>query len=219
MPRLLDLFCKAGGAGMGYHRAGFEVLGVDRDPQPNYPFEFIQADALEYVAEHGAEFDVRHASPPCQAYSTITPDASRHPRLIPVIRILLQHFDGPYVIENVEGSRLDLDHPVKVCGSSFGLLVRRHRYFETNVPMLQLPCSHGTQGRPIGVYGDHPQDDREYRRPDGTRRGSKARDTAEAGRAMGIDWMHWSELTQAIPPAYTEFLGHQLMDHLREVAA
>jgi DNA (cytosine-5)-methyltransferase 1 len=217
-PILLDLFCGAGGAAAGYHRAGFDVVGVDREPQPHYPFEFVQADALTYVAENGHRYGALHASPPCQGYSTITPDRSKHPRLIPVVRILLRHFGVPYVIENVEGAQHDLRHPVKLCGSSFGLAVRRHRYFETNQAMFSVPCQHGLQGRPIGVYGDHPQEDAEYRRPDGTRRGQKATTVEHAREAMGIDWMDWLELAQAIPPAFTEYIGAQLVDALGTAA-
>ena len=225
-PRLLDLFCGAGGAAMGYHRAGFEVVGVDINPQPNYPFRFIQHDALALVRDalegcwhtpgpgsiHLGHFDAAHASPPCPAYSTITPDKSKHPSLIPVVRELLQGWGVPYVIENVEGARADMDHPVKLCGSSFGLRVRRHRYFETTVQMLQPPCQHGHQGRPIGVYGDHAQDDEHYRRPDGTLRGNRAKTLDEARAAMGIDWMTWPELADAIPPAFTEYIGEYLYE-------
>jgi DNA (cytosine-5)-methyltransferase 1 len=204
--RLLDLFCGAGGAAMGYARAGFdEIVGVDIEPQPNYPFTFVQADALEWSDFDG--FDLIHASPPCQAYSTITPDQSRHERLIPVVRDLISAW--PYVIENVEGARKDLRAPTKLCGSSFGLEVRRHRYFESSFALMSLSCAHGLQGRPIGVYGDHGQNDHEYRRPDGTRRGAKAVDVEHARAAMGMNWGEWGEISQAIPPAYTEFIGEQ----------
>ena len=210
--RLLDLFCGAGGAAMGYSQAGFtEIVGVDIAPQPNYPFEFIQGDALEPPVRL-EDFDLIHASPPCQGYSTITPDQSKHPRLIPPTRRLLDGF--PYVIENVEGSRRDLCGPVKLCGSAFGLKVRRHRYFEASFAFWSLPCAHGLQGRPVGVYGDHGQDDHEYRRPDGTHRGAKARDVPHAREAMGMDWGGWRDLAEAIPPAYTKFIGEQFIDQL-----
>lgn len=245
-PLLLDLFAGAGGASMGYHRAGFDVVGVDIEPQDDYPFPMHIGDALEVMSwlltrEQHVEFrddlpgplflglrdfDVIAASPPCPRYSTISPDASRdqHPDLIPVIRDLLKPWaertGGLYVIENVEGAARVMDHPVKVCGSYFGLSVRRHRYFETNAPfVVPTECLHRSQGRPIGVYGDHPQYDEHYRRPDGTRRGNKAKTHAEASEALGIDWMtDWDDLTDAIPPAYTEYLGVQLLDRLREVA-
>lgn len=218
-PRLLDLFCGAGGAAVGYHRAGFDVVGVDVRPMPHYPFEFIQADALEYLADHGHEYDVRHTSPPCQGYSTITADHARHPRLINVVRIMLQHFTGPYVIENVEGARHHLHHPVRMCGSTFELGVRRHRYFESNALIMARGfCAHAGQGVPIGVYGDHP-DKTEARRPNGGSRGRKATSLTEAQQAMGIDWMNWKELTEAIPPVYTEWIGSQLIAQLLEAAA
>lgn len=215
-PRLLDLFCCEGGAATGYAAAGFEVVGIDLDPQPRYPFQFIQGDAL-VAFEMPAwidTFDVIHASPPCQGYSTITPDQSRHERLIPVVRDLLRKTGLPYVIENVEGARLELDHPIKLCGSAFGLAVRRHRYFESNVALLGAPCSHVQQGRPIGVYGDHPQDDIDYRRPDGTRRGQKALTLEHAREAMGMPWASWRGCAEAVPPAFTEYIGAQLLAHV-----
>ncbi len=210
--RLLDLFCGAGGAAMGYHQAGFiDIVGVDIVPQPNYPFEFIQADALNLPLDLDG-FDLIHASPPCQAYSTMTARPDDHPSLIPSTRKLLAGFS--YVIENVEGARKHLEAPVRLCGSSFGLDVQRHRYFETTFAMMSIPCSH--QRRPIGVYGDHPQDDHEYRRPDGTRRGLKARSLHEAQMVMGMHWGTWREVCEAIPPAYTKFIGSQF---LAQVAA
>lgn len=219
-PRLLDLFSGAGGAAMGYHRAGFDVTGIDIEPQPNYPFEFIQADAMQYVAEHGHEYNAIHASPPCQGYSTMTADHGRHPLLIAVTRILLQHFHLPYVIENVEGARNHLRHPVRMCGSTFGLKVRRHRYFESNALIMAHGfCAHDGQGVPVGVYGDHPERRIHLRPNGGGSRGRKARDLAEANEAMGIDWMTWKELTESIPPVYTEWIGGQLIEQLGEVAA
>ena len=238
-PRLLDLFCGAGGCSVGYHRAGFDVVGVDIEPHPDYPFEFHQLDATALRPDlwHGCfheatlhgrsdvclgRFDAIAASPPCPRYSTITPETSRHthPDLIPVMRDLLASWGLPYVIENVEGARGVMDHPIKICGSWFDLGVRRHRYFESNVPnLLGTHCLHQRQGRPVGVYGDHPQDDSDYRRPDGTRRGQKARTIAEAQTALGIDWMTtWDDLTDAIPPAYTEHIGRQLIEHIERGA-
>jgi DNA (cytosine-5)-methyltransferase 1 len=214
-PRLLDLFCGAGGAAFGYHQAGFEVVGVDINPQPRYPFEFHQADAMTFPLDG---FDAIHASPPCQGYSTITPDKTRHPRLIGPIRERLQATGVPYVIENVEGARRYLRHPVKLCGSSFGLAVRRHRYFESNVPLMSIPCAHG-RVRPIGVYGDHPENDHDYRRPDGTRRGAKALTVDHAREVMGMPWATWPEIVEAIPPAFSSFIGEQLLEHLAVTAA
>jgi len=213
--RLLDLFCGAGGAAVGYHRAGFDVVGVDVNPQPRYPFAFHRADAMTFPLDG---FDAIHASPPCQGYSTITPDKSRHARLIEPVRTRLLATGLLYVIENVEGARGHLRHPIRLCGSSFGLRVRRHRYFESNVPMLSMPCDHGRR-RPIGVYGDHPENVHDYRRPNGTRRGAKALTVDHAREVMGMPWATWLELTQAIPPVYTEFIGEQLMAAIREAVA
>lgn len=215
-PRLLDLFCCEGGAATGYARAGFEVVGVDIEAQPLYPFEFVEGDALALLPDLLDRYRPQaiHASPPCQAYSTITADKSRHPELIEPTRAALRATGLPYVIENVEGARLHLDHGVKLCGSSFGLAVRRHRYFESNVALWSMPCAHGTQGRPIGVYGDHPEDDHDYRRPDGTRRGAKALTLDHAREVMGMPWASWHGCVEAIPPAYTEFLGERLLAEL-----
>lgn len=237
-PKLLDLYSCEGGAAVGYDRAGFDVYGVDIEAQPRYPFAFYQSDALVVVRrlllgeaipfthKDGtvewltlSDFAAVHASPPCQAHSTITPDPSKHEDLIPPTRELLMQLSVPWVMENVEGAKGALVHPMRLCGSSFNLRVRRHRLFESNVWLTSIPCDHGTQGRPIGVYGDHPQDDAEYRRPDGTRRGSKARDNAEGSDAMGgMSWASWHGLTQAIPPAYSEWIGGQLLDHLAVVS-
>lgn len=215
-PRLLDLFCGAGGASVGYHRAGFDVVGVDIEPHPDYPFPMIVMDAMDALTG-GLDltpFVAVHASPPCPRYSTITPESSRakHPDLIGPVRDALQSWGGVYVIENVAGAMRAMRNPAKVCGSSFGLAVRRHRLFESNVFVMTMNCRHPEQGRPIGVYGDHPQDDEYYRRPDGTRRGNKAKTIKQAREALGIDWMtSWDDLTDAIPPAFTEHIGAQLL--------
>jgi len=222
-PALLDLFCGAGGAAMGYYRAGFDVVGVDNRPMPRYPFEFRQADALEFLAEHGREFDAIHASPPCQAYSVLrraNPDAE-YPDLIGPIRELLTQTGLPWVIENVPGA--PLRHSIILCGSMFGLgsgerQLRRHRLFETNFPVLQQAiCRH--QGEAIGVYGGGPTG--RYTFENGAkkdyynRRGGYQGRIDEKREAMGIDWMTGRELSQAIPPAYTEFIGKQLFDYLK----
>lgn len=232
--RLLDLFCGAGGAAMGYHRAGFEVVGVDIKPQPHYPFEFHQADAIEYLAEHGCEFDVIHASPPCQAFSAMTNGRwqdrlKNHPDLIDPTRKLLCKIGRPYIIENVIGAPL-ID-PIMLCGTMFALetkaksQLRRHRLFECSFSPNSLlpPCNHRNNASVIGVYGggQHPQ---RRRIPStigvyGHAGGSSKRDyldfscftTKDRRDAMGIDWMTGNELSQAIPPAYTEFIGRQLM--------
>jgi DNA (cytosine-5)-methyltransferase 1 len=234
--RILDLFCCEGGAAMGYHQAGFEVIGVDRDPQPLYPFTFHQADALEVLRDlllsdilgtpvkiAGEEyvlldFDAIHASPPCQAYSTITPDKSKHEALIGDVRELLEEAGLPFVIENVEGAKRELRNPVRLCGSSFGLRVRRHRYFESNIYLSSMPCQHERQGVALGVYGSHP-DLKVHLRPDGSSRGVKAQSLDEARAAMGMPWASWRGCAEAIPPAYTEFIGLQLRAHLEEAAA
>ena len=214
---------------MGYHRAGFEVVGVDINPQKHYPFEFHQADAMTYPLDG---FDVIHASPPCQAFVALKAmwNAKKHPNLIPTTRERLRKNGKPYIIENVE--RAPLDDPLMLCGSIFGLgcdtaELRRHRLFEISPKQLILvnPCSHNwkaqtiavyghaggwsnrTKASVIGVYGGHGRDRR--RRMNGQNYPTSARK-----EAMGIDWMTGEELSQAIPPAYTEFIGKQLIAQL-----
>jgi DNA (cytosine-5)-methyltransferase 1 len=214
-PRLLDLFCCAGGAGMGYHQAGFDVVGVDIRPQPKYPFEFIQADCLAIDRAFVAGFDAIHASPPCQAYSSISNvsgNQHNHVDRIPETRALLIGSGLPYVIENVPGAPL-LD-AFTLCGTMFGLgtsdgaILRRHRQFETNWwPGLVPQCRHGREPT-ITVTGQVAQQNVVQ---------NKVRRTFPAGearRAMGIDWMAMPELSQAIPPAYTRWIGDQLLAHL-----
>jgi DNA (cytosine-5)-methyltransferase 1 len=217
-PRLLDLFCGAGGSAVGYHRAGFEVVGVDIKPQPNYPFQFIQGDAMSAMDAllnpdpelffAVSEFDAIHASPPCQfrtAYRRRPMHVKPSPNLIPPIRELLLESGLPYVIENVEYARDQLREPIMLCGSSVGLDVRRHRLFESNVVMMGPPCAHAWQ-RPRFTSATN----REH-----------LRKTIEIGawripmrvqeEGMGINWMSLDELSAAIPPAYTELIGFQLM--------
>lgn len=212
-PRILDLFCGAGGAAMGYYHAGFDVVGVDHKPMKHYPFEFHQADALEFLAEHGCEFDTIHASPPCQAFTPLKRmwNAKEHPDLVGVTREKLDAIGGPYVIENVPGA--PLVNATMLCGSMFRLgcdggELRRHRLFECSFHVgLTPPCKHGwsgPNGETIGVYGGHGRDRR--RRTNG-----QHFPTAKRAEAMGIDWMTGAELSQAIPPAYTEFIGRQLL--------
>ena len=234
-PRLLDAFCGAGGCAMGYHRAGFEVVGVDIKPQPRFPFEFHQGDALEFIRQHGHEFDVIHASPPCQAFTALRtmPNAKQHDDLLTPTRELLIELGKPYVIENVPGSPMT-DYIV-LCGSMFGLAtgdaeLRRHRHFELfPIFMLAPPCNHGWKSRVVGVYGGHGRDRRRIRPATVTvtghaggasvRDGTQQFSTDERREAMGIDWMSGDELSQAIPPAYTEFIGRQLMAALEQEAA
>ena len=214
-PRLLDLFCGAGGAATGYHRAGFEVVGVDHVDQPDYPFTFHRADAMTFPLEG---FDAIHASPPCQAFTTlkVMHNAREHHDLLTPTRARLIAWGAPYVIENVPGA--PMQNHITICGSSIGLGVikydrelRRHRHFETTFPVMVSPCAH--QRATIGIYGDHARDRR--RKPGVRDRGVDFpdREKMELGReAMGMPWVtSWKGLSQAIPPAYTEHIGHYLM--------
>lgn len=215
-PRLLDTYCCSGGASYGYQLAGFDVTGVDIDYQPNYVGDrFIRADAVQYIRDHGAEYDAIAGSPPCQRFSSITPAHTRNswPDLIGPTRDAMRATGRPYVIENVEGAKWELESPIRLCGSSFGLRVRRHRWFESNIWLTGLPCRHSEQGDPVGIYGDH-ADSREFLRPDGTRRGAKATTLDDARDAIGMPWATWHEAAEAVPPAYTEWIGAQLMDAL-----
>lgn len=210
MYRLLDLFCGAGGASMGYYQAGFEVVGVDINPQPSYPFKFYQADALTFPLDG---FDVIHASPPCQHFTMMLnhglTDRDKHPDLVDPIRQRLQSTGKPYIIENVVGA--PVQRSVVLCGSMFGLKVYRHRLFESNTLLFQpehlkhtakaAKAGHipkpGEIWSPVGKFGK--QDDHQ--------------------KAMGIDWMKTGvhdpyEIAQAIPPAYTKWIGEQLLAYL-----
>jgi DNA (cytosine-5)-methyltransferase 1 len=213
--RLLDLFCGAGGAAVGYHRAGFdEIVGVDIRPQPRYPFDFVQMDALEYLEHYGRDSDLIHASPPCQSYSktrAILRGKNLTPKYEPMIeetRALLRWTGLPYVIENVPGA--PLLNPLTLSGQMFGLRVIRRRLFESNIAMLapDVPEANGgtnshrgySRGGAYVTVGGHNYNVREGK------------------LAMGIDWMHRDELNEAIPPAYTEFIGRQLIAALWEAA-
>lgn len=211
-PWLLDLFCGAGGGAEGYYRAGFDVVGVDIEPQPRYPFTFYQLDAMTFPLEG---FDAIHASPPCQAFTAYRRRGAgvgaSYPDLIEPVRERLEASGIPWVMENV--ARSPVRPHVHLCGSSFGLDVQRHRWFETTVPMMSPPCVHGIW---------------KPRFPSATNRANLRR-TVEIGvyriplavqrAAMGIDWMTLDELTLALPPAYTEFIGTRLFDFLAEDAA
>lgn len=219
-PKLLDLFCCAGGAGMGYARAGFDVVGVDLVDQPRYPFEFYRADAMDVLRQFalwGTDgLAAIHASPPCQAYSTTRAlHDNEYPELVDEVRALLEGIGLPYVIENVQGA--PMRNYVKLCGSSFGLGVRRHRLFETNVMLWNPPaCRHDLQPEPLDVTGGGPS---KNPRTDGKGgRSRKPRNVAEASEAMGIDWMTRQEMNEAIPPAYTEWIGLRLREQLEAVA-
>ena len=205
--KLLDLFCGAGGAAMGYYRAGFDdITGVDNKPMPRYPFRFIQADALEYLAEHGHEYDVIHASPPCQRYTraqNASKNSGAHPDLIEPIRNLLMLTKKLYVIENVIGAPL-ID-PKVLCGLSFGLRVRRHRLFETNFFFLVPPDQCKNEDYYV-IFGNEV---RERRHGEHAGRKNKIN---EGRIAMGIEWMTRKELSEAIPPAYTEYIGKRILE-------
>ncbi|MFA5416921.1 MAG: DNA cytosine methyltransferase [Bacteroidales bacterium] len=209
-PRLLDLFCGAGGAGMGYSRAGFEVVGVDNKPQKRYPFEFHQADALEYLQDHWQEFDVIHASPPCQKYSKLKGLTKKnYPKLIIPLRKKLIYLEKPYIIENVPGA--ELINPILLCGTMFGLKLIRHRIFETTPPIFFLQNTH--KCRKIYTAGFHGRSS--------FSNGAQAicvagngYNLADGKTAMGIDWMTKKELSQAIPPAYTEWIGKQILERI-----
>lgn len=209
-PKMLDLFCCEGGAAQGYHRAGFDVTGVDVAPQSRYPFRFYEADALEFLRLliHGVvgDWDAIHASPPCQDYSK----AMRHltggyPRLIDPVRALLKATGLPWIIENVPGAPLPVQtdlfgaHGTELCGTMFGLPIWRHRLFETSFPVsAPRGCDHTAQ----------PMNPHRAVRPGG-------RTTeAEWREAMGVGWMSRHAAREAVPPPYAEHIGHALLEHL-----
>ena len=211
-PRLLDLFCGAGGAAVGYHRAGFDVVGVDLAPQPRFPFDFVQADAMSLDTEYLASFDVVHASPPCQAYSDLAArngNADDWPRLIEPVRAMLMATGRPYIIENVEGA--PLRNYIVLCGTMFpGLRVLRHRLFETNFIIPTPP-----HGRHPLVH-THDKRKRHYGKTNEWRdfvtvTGGGNCTIAAARDAMGIDWMTKREINEAIPPTYAEYVGRYAM--------
>lgn len=220
-PRLLDLFCAAGGCAMGYYRSGFDVVGVDVVEQPNYPFPFFQGDALD-VLERGIcaigeddtlryigidDFDAIHASPPCQHYMRSgNVDRVEHPDLLPRTRELLEQTGVPWVIENVPGAPMRAD--VVLCGSMFGLTVRRHRWFEFSDGLTRFPpfgCDHS--GKVVGVYGN-------AHGSQGAAPGMLPGNLETWSEGLGIDWMTTAELALAIPPAYTEWVGRRLLEVL-----
>lgn len=229
--RLLDLFCCAGGAARGYQRAGFHVTGVDIAPQPRYAGDvFVQGDALGYLAAHGDDYEAIHASPPCQAFTQMSAKyrgkggkADSHLDLLSPTRTALTNEDRPWVIENVVGARRHMRPSLMLHGGMFGLGVHRPRLFESNVLML-APVAPRT-AEPIGVYGTKPDGRTLWRyRNSGmtidaagvrhykSRSLMRApRSPEEASLAMGIDWMTWDEIREAIPPAYSEYIGRQLM--------
>lgn len=233
-PRLLDLFCGQGGAAMGYERAGWSVTGIDNaDHSKRYAgSDFIQADALAFLAEHGREFDAIHASPPCQGYTIATagnPTArAKHQRLIAATRELLQLTGRPWVIENVEQAKSQMRDPIMLCGRMFGLgandtdglplVLDRHRLFESNVP-LAAPTHQKHGGEQVaGVYGGSrrsskpnatPADDRHAARHE-RKGGYVPRSVKVQQELLGIDWMTVRGMQESIPPAYTLYVGVQL---------
>lgn len=210
--KVLDLYCRAGGASRGLADAGFDVEGVDKDDQPEYPYPFARADVLTLTPEYLRQFDLIWASPPCQAFTAY----KRRPghvadalNLIAPTRDLLVAADVPYIIENVTGAREHLRDPVMLCGSMFGLDVQRHRLFETSFHVPPLSCDHN-------VWTP--------RFPGATNRAPNSRKTVEIGvwripletqrAAIGIDWMSVDNLSQAIPPRYAEYLGLAARVHI-----
>jgi DNA (cytosine-5)-methyltransferase 1 len=208
---------------MGYHGAGFDVVGVDIAPQPDYPFEFFQGDAISNGPwlDYWPNIDAIHASPPCQRYTAMRTmwnhRGGEHPDLVEPTRKMLESLHLPWVIENVPGA--PMAHSIMLCGTMFGLGVkehdrelRRHRLFETSFPLLGPTCQH--QRATIGIYGDHARD---RRRTSGSR-GVDFPDRdklALAQEAMGMPWVtRWKGLSEAIPPAYTEFIGAELLRQL-----
>lgn len=206
--RALDLFCGAGGVSMGLHLAGFDVTGIDIKPQPHYPFRFVQADAMRLPVRL-TDFDFIWASPPCQAYirKGISIKDGRHQKLIEPTRAALISSGKPWVIENVEGAPVRPD--LILCGTMFGLAIRRHRWFEGSPPLapwVPATCDHGK--KIVGVYG-HPHG----------KRGAAPKHAKPMlpgslktwSEAMGINWMTTGELAEAIPPAYAEFIGRAVL--------
>ncbi len=211
-PRLLDLFCGAGGAAMGYHRAGFDVVGVDIKPQPSYPFRLIEMDALLYLRTMPLhDFDAIHASPPCQAFTNARViHGNEHPDLLTPTRELLLDQDLPWVIENVPGAPMRRD--LILCGSMFPELrdgdygIVRHRWFEFScpwiAPVLVPPCNHPPKVVSVFGHGGHIYHGK-----------------AQWERVMGIEWMKRDEIALAIPPVFTELIGRRLLEHIAEEVA
>ena len=209
--KCLDLFCGAGGCSLGYHQAGFQVIGVDIKKQPNYPFRFIQMDALEYLKLYGHNFDFIHASPPCQAFTVLKHcQGQQHLNLIPETRFLLDQLKVPYIIENVPGAPLIT--PILLCGTMFPeLRVIRHRLFESNIPLKEKGICNHPPGGSLGkaahhsnkVIGDWVSV-------------AGAGDRLVIAHAMGLDPTHMTakEQAQAIPPLYTKWLGEQVFSYL-----
>ncbi|MFD7794362.1 SAM-dependent methyltransferase [Streptomyces sp. NPDC059759] len=210
--RLLDTYCCQGGASMGYHLAGFTVEGVDLHPQPRYPFPFHRGDAVEFIREHGHKYDVITGSPTCRRWTNAQRiQGNEHPDLITPTRAAMQATGKPYVIENVEGAAAAMLDPLLLCGAMFGLRTYRHRLFESNLPLgTRL---HPRHLAPLAKMG-RPVRDGEFMHVVGN-----FTDAARAREVMGMPWASRDGLREAIPPAYTRFLGEQIATALTEVAA
>jgi DNA (cytosine-5)-methyltransferase 1 len=218
-PRLLDLYCGAGGAARGYQLAGFHVTGVDNRPQPRYTGdEFVQADALEYAASHAWGFDAIHASPPCYDHTSLRTVSGVHRSngtgwMLPATIYQLSALSIPYIIENVP--RAQMPGSFILCARSFGIAkLRRHRQFLTSWFVMVPPCTCHRGQLTLGVYGDLSRNDRSagHDPKSGSRRYKAGVDSAR--ELMDCPWMSAEELSQAIPPVYTQFIGEQLLAHL-----
>lgn len=227
-PRLADLYCCAGGAGMGYARAGFEVVGFDIANQPNYPFEFAQGDVLALdPAVLAREFDAIHASPICQGLTRMrAPGRKEHPNLIPATLKLLRATGLPWIIENVEGAEAFMPGAITLCGSMFpelqydGAWLKRHRLFKASFP-ISPPCEcRHDKARPVGgVYGGHARRRSARHGGRGTADAWPGGHRAAMSALMGMDWGTADELSEAIPPAYTEWLGAQMLAEVGRMKA
>jgi DNA (cytosine-5)-methyltransferase 1 len=218
---LLDLYCKAGGCSVGYNDAGFEVVGVDIEEQPNYPYKFIKMDAIEFLKNQDlSTYNVIHASPPCQKFSRIKSlgiarngSYKEHPDLIEPTRELLLKTGKPYVIENVVGA--PLINPIILCGSMFkGLKVYRHRQFESNLKLYAPEHIPHKDKTPSAGNGKSPKGFISVCGTGGVKGMNSKEILSYWSMAMGINWMNRKELSQAIPPAYTEWIGRQLIMQL-----
>ncbi|MGP3738006.1 SAM-dependent methyltransferase (plasmid) [Streptomyces sp. GDS52] len=205
--RVLDVYCCQGGASMGYHLAGFDVVGVDLHPQPRYPFAFHQGDAVAYIRAHGHEFDLIVGSPPCQRYSNAQRIQGReHPDLIGPTREAMEATGRPWVIENVEDAGPEMRDPITLCGASFGLRTYRHRLFESSFP-LAVP-HHPRHLHPTVKMG------RPLREGDWYHAVGNFSNVPYVRRDMRVGWMSRDGIRECIPPAYTEFVGRQAVDRI-----
>lgn len=210
---VLDTYCCQGGAGMGYWLAGFNVVGVDQDPQPRYPFPFVQGDAVAYIRDHGAGFDFIHASPPCQGYSDAQVIQGReHPLLIAPTRQALESTGRPFVIENVPGAAAHLTGPVTLCGQMFGLRTYRDRHFEPGGGLILPQPHHPLHRLPITKMG-RPRRPGEMAHYVGNFSGVQ-----EARDDLGVPWMNRDGIRESIPPAYARWVGDQFLAQVAAVS-